>query len=100
MKLRPEEITALLKERIKDFDVETDLAEVGHVLQVGDGIARVYGLESAVALEMLEFEHGVTGRRAQPRGGQRRRGAPRRVGEGQGGRARPPHRPRRERPRR
>ena len=61
MKLRPEEITALLKERIKDFDVETDLAEVGQVLQVGDGIARVYGLESAVALEMLEFEHGVTG---------------------------------------
>ncbi|MGE5272370.1 MAG: F0F1 ATP synthase subunit alpha [Verrucomicrobiota bacterium] len=61
MKLRPEEITALLKERIKDFDVETDLAEVGQVLQVGDGIARVYGLDSAVALEMLELEHGVTG---------------------------------------
>ena len=61
MKLRPEEITALLKERIKDFDVETDLAEVGQVLQVRDGIARVYGLESAVALEMLELEHGVTG---------------------------------------
>jgi F-type H+-transporting ATPase subunit alpha len=61
VKLRPEEITALLKERIKDFDVETDLAEVGQVLQVGDGIARVYGLDSAVALEMLELEHGVTG---------------------------------------
>jgi F-type H+/Na+-transporting ATPase subunit alpha len=61
VKLRPEEITALLKERIKEFDVETDLAEVGQVLQVGDGIARVYGLDSAVALEMLEFEHGVTG---------------------------------------
>ena len=61
LKLRPEEITALLKERIKEFDVETDLAEVGQVLQVGDGIARVYGLESAVALEMLELEHGVTG---------------------------------------
>jgi F-type H+/Na+-transporting ATPase subunit alpha len=61
LKLRPEEITALLKERIKDFDVETDLAEVGQVLQVGDGIARVYGLDSAVALEMLELEHGVTG---------------------------------------
>jgi F-type H+-transporting ATPase subunit alpha len=61
LKLRPEEITALLKERIKDFDVETDLAEVGQVLQVGDGIARIYGLESAVALEMLELEHGVTG---------------------------------------
>ncbi len=61
MKLRPEEITSILKERIKDFEVETDLAEVGTVLQVGDGIARVYGLESAASLEMLEFEHGVTG---------------------------------------
>jgi len=61
VKLRPEEITSLLKERIKEFDVQTDLAEVGQVLQVGDGIARVYGLESAVALEMLELEHGVTG---------------------------------------
>jgi F-type H+-transporting ATPase subunit alpha len=61
VKLRPEEITAILKQRIEAFDVETDLAEVGTVLQVGDGIARVYGLESAVAMEMLEFEHGVTG---------------------------------------
>ena len=61
MKLRPEEITAILKERIQEFEVETDLAEVGTVLQVGDGIARVYGLESAASMEMLEFEHGVTG---------------------------------------
>src|SRR3982750_3049110 len=61
MKLRPEEITSILRERIEKFDVETGLAEVGNVLQVGDGIARVYGLENAVALEMLEFEHGVVG---------------------------------------
>ena len=61
MKLRPEEITSILKERIEQYDVETDLAEVGGVLQVGDGIARVYGLENAVSTEMLEFEHGVTG---------------------------------------
>jgi F-type H+/Na+-transporting ATPase subunit alpha len=61
VKLRPEEITTILKQRIEEFAVETDLAEVGTVLQVGDGIARVYGLESAVAMEMLEFEHGVTG---------------------------------------
>jgi F-type H+-transporting ATPase subunit alpha len=61
VKLRPEEITAILKERIKEFEVETDLAEVGTVLQVGDGIARVYGLESAASMEMLELEHGVTG---------------------------------------
>ncbi len=61
MKLRPEEITAILKDRIKEFDVETDLSEVGSVLQVGDGIARVHGLENCVALERLEFEHGVIG---------------------------------------
>ncbi|MGH2977104.1 MAG: F0F1 ATP synthase subunit alpha [Gaiellaceae bacterium] len=61
MKLRPEEITSILRERIEQYDVATDLAEVGTVLQIGDGIARVYGLENAGSLEMLEFEHGVTG---------------------------------------
>jgi F-type H+-transporting ATPase subunit alpha len=61
LKLRPEEITSILKERIEKYDVETDLAEVGTVLSVGDGIARIYGLENAVALEMLELEHGVVG---------------------------------------
>jgi F-type H+/Na+-transporting ATPase subunit alpha len=61
VKLRPEEITSILKERIEHYDVETDLAEVGTVLQVGDGIARIYGLEKCVALEMLELEHGVVG---------------------------------------
>jgi F-type H+/Na+-transporting ATPase subunit alpha len=61
VKLRPEEITSILKERIEHYDVETDLAEVGTVLQVGDGIARIYGLENCVALEMLELEHGVVG---------------------------------------
>jgi len=61
VKLRPEEITAILKERIERYDVETDLSEVGTVLQVGDGIARVHGLENCVSLERLEFEHGVVG---------------------------------------
>src|SRR5579859_3686584 len=61
MKLRPEEITSILRQRIEHYDVETDLAEVGTVLQVGDGIARIYGLENAVAMEMLELEHGVIG---------------------------------------
>jgi F-type H+/Na+-transporting ATPase subunit alpha len=61
VKLRPEEITSILKQRIETFDVETDLAEVGTVLQIGDGIARVYGLESCMAMEMVELEHGVTG---------------------------------------
>jgi F-type H+/Na+-transporting ATPase subunit alpha len=61
LKLRPEEITSILRQRIEQYDVETDLSEVGSVLQVGDGIARVHGLESCVALERLEFEHGVVG---------------------------------------
>jgi F-type H+/Na+-transporting ATPase subunit alpha len=61
LKIRPEEITSILRQQIEAYDVETDLAEVGTVLQLGDGIARIYGLESAVALEMLELEHGVTG---------------------------------------
>ena len=61
MKLRPEEITSILKQRIEQYDVQTDLSEVGTVLQVGDGIARVHGLENCVALERLEFEHGVVG---------------------------------------
>src|SRR5207249_2138625 len=61
VKLRPEEITSILKERIEHYDVETDLAEVGTFLQIGDGIARIYGLENAVAMEMLELEHDVVG---------------------------------------
>jgi F-type H+/Na+-transporting ATPase subunit alpha len=61
LKLRPEEITSILRQRIEHYDVETDLAEVGSVLQIGDGIARIYGLENAVAMEMLELDHGVVG---------------------------------------
>ncbi|HEY7004274.1 MAG TPA: F0F1 ATP synthase subunit alpha [Gaiellaceae bacterium] len=61
MKLRPEEITSILKQRIEEADVETDLAEVGTVLEIGDGIARVYGLENCVAGEMLDLGSDVTG---------------------------------------
>jgi F-type H+-transporting ATPase subunit alpha len=61
MKLRPEEITSILRKRIEEFDVDTNLAEVGAVLSLGDGIARVHGLENCVALEMLELDHGVVG---------------------------------------
>src|SRR6201987_5195274 len=61
MKLRPEEITSILRERIEKFDVETNLAEVGTVLQVGAGIARIHGLENCLALELLGLEPGVVG---------------------------------------
>jgi F-type H+-transporting ATPase subunit alpha len=61
VKLRPEEITSILRQRIEQFEIETDLSETGTVLQVADGIARVHGLENCVALEMLEFDHGIVG---------------------------------------
>src|SRR4051812_8288113 len=62
MQIKPDEITSILKARIEGLDTEgTDLAEVGTVLSVADGIARVHGLENAMAFEMLEFPHDVTG---------------------------------------
>jgi F-type H+-transporting ATPase subunit alpha len=62
MQIKPDEITSILKSRIQGLDVESaDLAEVGTVLSVADGIARVHGLENAMSLEMLEFPHDVTG---------------------------------------
>jgi F-type H+-transporting ATPase subunit alpha len=61
MQLRPTEITAILKEQIANYDNTSDVSEVGTVLQVGDGIARVHGITGCTALEMLEFPHGVVG---------------------------------------
>jgi F-type H+-transporting ATPase subunit alpha len=59
--IRPEEITEIIKARIGKFVPEAQLSETGQVLQVGDGIARVYGLNSAVVGELIEFEGGVAG---------------------------------------
>ncbi|OGR43016.1 MAG: F0F1 ATP synthase subunit alpha [Elusimicrobia bacterium GWA2_61_42] len=59
--IRPEEITEIIKGRIEKFIPEAELSETGQVLQVGDGIARVYGLNSAVVGELIEFEGGVAG---------------------------------------
>ncbi|MFA6003252.1 MAG: F0F1 ATP synthase subunit alpha [Elusimicrobiota bacterium] len=61
MAIRPEEITAVIKERIENWRQTAQLQEEGAVLQVGDGIARVYGLEKAMAGELLELPHGVMG---------------------------------------
>ncbi|HWH13874.1 MAG TPA: F0F1 ATP synthase subunit alpha [Miltoncostaeaceae bacterium] len=61
MKLRPDEITKVLRAQIEQYTGQVDVEEVGTVLQVGDGIARVHGLQGCVALEMLELPHGVTG---------------------------------------
>ena len=62
MQIKPDEITSILKSRIEGLETdEADLAEVGTVLSVADGIARVHGLENAQSFEMLEFPHDVTG---------------------------------------
>jgi F-type H+-transporting ATPase subunit alpha len=61
MAIKPEEVTRVLKEQIEGFQPETEMKEVGYVLQVGDGIARVYGLQNTVAGETLQFPHDVRG---------------------------------------
>ena len=61
MAIRPEEITAVIKKQLEGYSGGTELKEEGSVLQVGDGIARVYGLENAMAGELLELPHGVMG---------------------------------------
>ena len=61
MAIRPEEISAVIKERLQAYHQAARLQEEGAVLQVGDGIARVYGLENAMAGELLELPRGVTG---------------------------------------
>src|ERR687886_113498 len=62
MQIKPDEITSILKSRIEGLDEgEADLAEVGTVLSVADGIARLHGLENCQAFEMLELPHDVTG---------------------------------------
>src|SRR5256714_13958306 len=62
MQIKPDEITSILKSRIEGLEAgEADLAEVGTVLSVGDGIARLHGLENCEAFEMLELPHDVTG---------------------------------------
>jgi len=61
MVIRPEEITSVIKQQIESFEIRTELKEIGSVLQVGDGIARIYGLEKAMAGELLEFPHDVFG---------------------------------------
>src|SRR5262249_32727338 len=61
MDIRPAEISAILKEQIKNFGREAEVTAVGEVLSVGDGIARVYGLDNVEAGEMVEFENGVRG---------------------------------------
>ncbi len=59
--IRPDEISNIIRQQIESYDQEVQVANVGTVLQVGDGIARVYGLEQAMAGELVEFEDGTVG---------------------------------------
>ncbi|MGZ8455553.1 MAG: F0F1 ATP synthase subunit alpha [Gemmatirosa sp.] len=61
MRFRVDEISAVITEEIRQYRNEVDLAEVGQVLEVGDGIARVYGLSKAMAGELIEFQNGAFG---------------------------------------
>ncbi|WP_336287492.1 MULTISPECIES: F0F1 ATP synthase subunit alpha [unclassified Bartonella] len=61
MDIRPSEISKILKEQIRNFDQKAEVSEVGSVLSVGDGIARVYGLDNVQAGEMVSFSNGVRG---------------------------------------
>jgi F-type H+-transporting ATPase subunit alpha len=61
MEIRAAEISAILKEQIQNFGTEAEVAEVGQVLSVGDGIARIYGLDNVQAGEMVEFPGGIRG---------------------------------------
>lgn len=61
MNLRPEEISSIIKQQIERYDSAVEVVDVGTVIQVGDGIARIYGLEKAMAGELLEFPNGIYG---------------------------------------
>jgi len=61
MQIKADEISEIIEKQIKDYDKKVEVSETGVVLSVGDGIARLYGLEKAMAGELLEFSHGVMG---------------------------------------
>lgn len=61
MKMRPEEITAIIKQQIERYEVDLNVDDVGTVIEVGDGIARIHGLQKAMAGELLEFPHNIYG---------------------------------------
>ena len=61
MEIKAEEITQVIKEQIGKYEKEVDIREVGRVLSVGDGIARIYGLQNVMANELIEFPHGIIG---------------------------------------
>ena len=61
MKMNPEEITAIIKEQIKNYEVDLEIDEVGTVIEIGDGIAHIHGLQKAMAGELLDFGDDIFG---------------------------------------
>ena len=61
MEIKTEEITSLLKQQLQEFQVDLDVAEVGEVIMVGDGVARISGLENVMSSELVELPNGVFG---------------------------------------
>lgn len=61
MEIRADEISRIIEQKISGFEKEVDLQETGVIISIGDGIARIYGLENAMAGELLELPHGITG---------------------------------------
>lgn len=61
MEIKAEEISQVIRDQIKDYEKKVEVSETGTVLSVGDGIARVYGIKKAMAMEMVEFPGGITG---------------------------------------
>ena len=61
MKIRPEEISDIISEKLEKYNEYVEVSEVGYIMQVGDGIARIYGLQNAMAGELLRFPHNIFG---------------------------------------
>src|SRR2546430_16932532 len=61
VEVRPDEVSAILRQQLSGFKTEADLEEVGTVLEVGDGIARIYGLSKVQSGELIEFTSGLQG---------------------------------------
>ena len=75
MQIKADEISKIIEDEIQNYDQRVEMSETGTVLYVGDGIARVYGVENAMAMELLEFPAGIPRRRhghgSEPRRRQR-----------------------------
>ena len=61
MKMNPEEITAIIKDQIKNYDVDLNVDDVGSVIEIGDGIAHIHGLDKAMAGELHDFGNDIYG---------------------------------------